>query len=96
MRGVKRIEYRSKVTNVRGEILIYASLGRYSEEDEDGMMSQYGMADMRCDDLPRGVIIGAAELYDCEGEEWYLRNPKRATKLLKPTNRANPVWFYPF
>src|SRR5262249_50928348 len=38
MRGVKTVEYRSGPTNVRGRVLIYAGLGRYSASDEAEMM----------------------------------------------------------
>jgi hypothetical protein len=66
MRGVKTIEYRSAPTRIRGCIYIYASLGRYSAEDEAEMMAEYGIDDVACDDLPRGVIIGTVELHDCD------------------------------
>lgn len=96
MRGVKKIEYRSRPTKVRGRIYIYASLGRYKPEDEAEMMECYGMKDIACDDLPRGVIIGTAELYDCDEGDWHVRNPERAKKLLKPRKHPQPVWFNPF
>ena len=66
MRGVKTIEYRSRATRIRGQIYIYASLGRYSKEDEAKMMEDYGIDDVLCDDLPQGVIIGKVELYECK------------------------------
>jgi hypothetical protein len=96
LRGVKKIEYRSGPTKIRGRILIYASLGRYSAEAEAEMMSQYGINDVTCDDLPRGVLVGSVELYKCEGGNWHVRNPERAGKLVQPTNQPQPVWFYPF
>ena len=43
------------------------------------MMEEYGISDVSCDNLPRGVIVGTVELYDCDDDEWYLRNPERAT-----------------
>jgi hypothetical protein len=96
MRGVKKIEYRSGPTKIRGRILIYASLGRYSAADEAQMMKEYGIKDVACDDLPRGVLIGSVELFDCDGGDWHVRKPERAEKLLKPKNQPQPVWFYPF
>ena len=96
MRGVKKTEFRSAATKIRGRILIYASLGRYSAADETRMMKEYGIRDVACDDLPRGVIIGSVELFDCDGGNWHVRKPERAEKLLKPKNHAQPVWFYPF
>lgn len=96
MRGIKIIEYRSTATRIRGRIYIYAGLGRYSAEDEADMMAEYGINDVSCDDLPRGVIIGTVELHDCDGGEWHIRKPERAKTLRKPKNHPQPVWFNPF
>ena len=96
MRGVKKIEYRTRPTKVRGKIYIYSSLGRYSAAEEAEMMAEYGIDDVACDDLPRGVILGTVELYDCDGGEWYVCNPERAKRLRKPKNHPQPVWFNPF
>jgi superfamily II DNA or RNA helicase len=96
MRGTKTTEYRSGPTNIRGRILIYASLGRYGDDAESEMLQESGISDVEADDLPRGVIIGSVELYDSDEGEWYLRNPQRAENFVEPVNRPNPVWFYPF
>jgi hypothetical protein len=96
LRGVKKIEYRSGPTKVRGRVLIYAGLGRYSVADEAEMMAEYGIRDVACDDLPRGVLVGTVDLFDCDGGEWHVRDPRRAAKLLKPKNQPQPVWFVPF
>jgi hypothetical protein len=95
MRGVKKIEYRSRPTKVRGRICIYASRGRYPTDDEAEMMADYGIDDVECDDLPRGVLIGTVELHDCDGGDWHVRNPERAKRLRKPKNHPQPVWFNP-
>ena len=39
VRGVKKIDYRSGPIRLRGRVLIYAGLGRYSAADEDEMMA---------------------------------------------------------
>lgn len=100
MRGVKPIEYRSHPTNVREKIYIYAAKRRYPPDDEAEMMARYGVKDVACDDLPRGVLVGTVELWDCTGTEgdyhWHVRNPERLTKLVKPTKRPQPSWFNPF
>jgi ASCH domain len=96
LRGVKNIEYRSGPTNVRGRILIYASLGRYSTGDEADMMAEYGIKDVTCEEFPRGVLVGSVELFDCDGGDWHVCNPHRAEKLVTPTNQPQPVWFRPF
>ena len=96
MRGVKKIEYRNGPTKIRERIYIYASLGRYSKGDEAEMMDEYSLDDVSCDDLPRGVLIGTAELFDSDGGDWHLKEPERAAKLLKPDKHPQPVWFKPF
>ena len=39
MRGKKKIECRSRSTNARGRVRVYAALGRYSAADEERMMA---------------------------------------------------------
>lgn len=101
MRGIKKIEYRSLRTQIRGRVQIYASLGRFSQMKEAALLSEkYKMTDVAIDDLPRGVLIGTVEVSDCtfDGVEfnWHLRNPERATQFLKPKKQPQPVWFKPF
>jgi hypothetical protein len=100
MSGEKSIESRSRRTKIRGTIYIYAAAGRYSRDAEAEMMESYDITDSECDELPRGVIVGTVELYDCvEGKDsyhWHLRNPIRAKQKRKPTGHPQPVWFYPF
>jgi hypothetical protein len=96
LRGVKKTVYRTRPTKIRGRICIYASLARYSATEKAAMMAGYGIDDVACDDLPCGVIVGTVELYDCDGGERHVRNPERATRLRKPKNHPQPVWFNPF
>ncbi len=98
MVGDKEIEYRNYPTDVRGTVYIYASATRYPEEDEQEMQSEFGLD---LDSLPRGVIVGTVEVYDCQqgaegGYEWLLRSPSRLTKPLKPKRKPEPSWFFPF
>jgi hypothetical protein len=95
MRGVKKVEYRSRATRIRGRIYIYATLGRYPSDEEEELMAEYGIQDVTCDELPRRVLIGTVELYDCDEGDWKDRDPERAEKLLKPTKHPQPVWFNP-
>jgi hypothetical protein len=99
MRGVKPIEHRSYLTKVRGRIYIYASRNRFVAENEAQMLKMYGMTDVNIEDLPRGVLVGTVELWDCTGSggnyQWHLRNPERARELLKPTKAPRPL-FEPF
>ncbi len=96
MRGIKETEYRSVPTKIRGRTMIYAGQGRYTVEEESEMMEDYGITDVECDELPRGVIIGSVELYDSDEGGWHLRNPIRATELIKPIAHPQPMWFRPF
>ena len=97
MRGLKVVENRPQPTEVRGRIYIYVCRGRFLAGEEAELLELYGMTDV--DDLPRGVLIGTAELWDCTGSggnyQWHLRNPERATKLLKPMKRPHSL-FEPF
>jgi ASCH domain len=102
IRGTKMVEIRSRLTRVRGRILIYASLGRYDAEDEADLMREFGICDVTCDELPRFAVIGSVELFDCrrgdagDGFEWWLRRPERAAEFRRPTEHPQPVWFYPW
>jgi hypothetical protein len=102
MRGVKPIEYRTWLTRVRGRIFIYAACGRYSKKEEARLMATYGMAAENCDDLPRGVLIGTVDLWECtpgdseRAWQFHVRNPERLKTLLRPTTRPNVKFFYPF
>lgn len=94
----KEIEYRNYPTDVRGIVYIYASATRYPAEDEEDMQSEFGLD---LGSLPRGVIVGTIEVYDCqqspEGRyEWFLRSPSRLTKPLKPKRKSEQSWFFPF
>jgi hypothetical protein len=92
LKGVKKVEFRSKNTLIRGKFYIYSSkTPAVSYEDE-------------AKGLPAGVIVGTAELVDCvfvddsadPNYEWHLKNPKRFKRPLKPKNKPQPVWFNPF
>jgi hypothetical protein len=96
IRGTKTSEFRSGPTTIRGRILIYASQRCYRPEEETQLALEYGITDVEPDDLPRGVIVGSVELFDCDGDEWRLRKPQRAERPVEPVNRPNPVWFHPF
>jgi hypothetical protein len=99
MRGEKVVEYRTRATQIRGTIYIYASLGRYSAQEEAEFADEAGFS---LDDLPRGVLVGTVELYDCHHDrrydeyQWHLRNPRRLAAPPAPRMKPQPVWFYPF
>jgi hypothetical protein len=89
--GMVNTEFRSRSTDVRGRIFIYAS--QTFTDDEREAAIDYGLD---FDSLPRGVIVGTVELVGCDEGDWFVKNPQRADELRKPARRANPVWFYPF
>jgi hypothetical protein len=93
MRGEKTVEYRSKPTNVRGRVYVYAA-------KKPGEVEDFQRAGLRPGALPTGVLMGTTEVVGCTGEqgryEWHLANPERLAELLRPERHPQPVWFYPF
>lgn len=91
--GQKKIEYRSRPTNIRERIYIYASLTHGDPDEFRKMKIQPG-------DLPTGLLVGTVEIADCTGSpgnyNWIFKNPERLQQGLKPKNHPQPVWFYPF
>jgi len=83
--GTKTIEYRSRSTNIRGSIFIYATLKTYNG--------------VSAGNLQRGLIIGTVEIHDCKkvgsSYHWLLRNPRRINSI-KPSKQPQPVFFKPF
>lgn len=90
LRGVKPIEYRTRKTNIRERVYLYASL-----TVEKDICEEEGLD---FNNLPTGLIVGTVEIIDCKeiGRDdyaWYLANPERLTKFLKPKNQPQPgIW----
>lgn len=91
--GRKTIEYRSRRTNVRERVYLYASTFA-------GPAEAFAAADLIWEELPRGMILGSVEIIGCElGDEcfeWQLARPERLVAPLKPTRRPQPLFFFPF
>lgn len=91
--GRKTIEYRSRRTNVRERVYLYAST--FPGPDE-----VFATANLVWEELPRGLILGSVEITGCElGNEffeWQLARPERLATPLKPTRRPQPLFFFPF
>lgn len=92
LRGIKLSEYRSRRTNLRERVYLYASLTPGDREDWD----DHGYAP---GELPAGVIVGSVEIIDCRWNEelntfgWKLARPRRLRSRLKPTNQPQPgIW----
>jgi hypothetical protein len=94
LRGIKKIEYRTMRTNIRGRVYIYASLTAGPLEEYEKLKSQPG-------DFPTGVLVGTVEIIGCETPdgydyEWLLTNPERLEKPITADNKAQPSWLIPF
>ena len=93
MLGKKKIEYRSKLTRIRGLVYIYAS--KTPDHSADFLRLK-----LKPGDVPSGVLIGTVEVVGCcDGQdfcEWLLANPKRLDEAVRPANHPQPAWFYPF
>lgn len=92
MIGEKKIEYRSKPTNIRERIYVYASKTPNKEA--------FRKIKKELSDFPVGVLVGTVEIVDCKekSDEYHLllANPQRLKKPMKADNRPQPVWFKPF
>lgn len=93
-RRTKKFEYRSRPTNVRGRVFIYASLKPRPSEDWRGM-------GVRPEDVPLGKVVGTVKIVGCRrlgsgSYAWALRAPKRLAHPIAPKAHPQPVWFYPF
>jgi ASCH domain len=92
LRGWKKVEYRSRPTNIRERVYVYAGLRPGDSEDWD----EYGL---QPGDLPAGVIIGSVEIRGCRYDpevdvyEWLLSKPKRIRPHKRPRNQPQPgIW----
>jgi hypothetical protein len=110
--GHKTIEVRSRRTNLRERVYIYAGLNRIEPPEEARIAAQFGID---VDGLPRGVLVGTVAIVGClplkqddsqaacfEIAEidgyygWLLARPQRAEDLVKPKNQPQPMFFNPF
>ncbi len=100
LRGIKRIEYRSRPTRMTGErFAIYVPL-------QPGDSAGFAQLGCSAEDLPTGVMVGSAVISHCsppsgEGQfgdcwQWHLRGVRRYKRHRKPQRQPQPVWFQPF
>ncbi|MCA9675385.1 MAG: ASCH domain-containing protein [Myxococcales bacterium] len=94
LQGVKRREYRSTRTHVRGRVYLYASLKGRPE------MREWRKVGRAPGSLRTGVIVGTVEIVGCKelpsGEFAYLlENPKRLLRPRKVKNQPQPVFWHP-
>jgi len=93
MRRKKRFEYRSRATNVRGRVYVYASLNPRPWMDWRTLKADWT--------VPIGVVIGTVEIVGCRpsrrwGFAWELRSPRRLKRPMVSKAHPQPVWFFPF
>ena len=112
LRGHKTIEMRSRRTNLRERVFIYAGLNRIDEAEEVRIAAQFGID---VDGLPRGVLVGTVAIVGCLALKqddsqaacfeiadidgfygWLLARPQRVEELVKPKNQPQPMFFNPF
>jgi hypothetical protein len=110
--GHKTIEVRSRRSNLRERVSIYAAKNRIERQTEGRIAQKYKID---VDGLPRGVLVGTVEIVEClplkqkdsqaacfkitdtEGlYGWHLERSKRCRKPLKPKNQPQPSFFNPF
>ncbi len=93
LRGIKKIEYRSQPTRIRGRVYIYSSQKSAPQE----FYVDYGIEPGT---LQTGMLLGTVEVVACIGVpgdyEWHLANPERLSEPIKPRTHPQPVWFKPF
>jgi predicted transcriptional regulator len=93
LRGTKKIEYRTKPTDKRCRVYVYAALS-------PGPRREWGKARIKYESLPTGLIVGSVRITGCSGVaedyEWHLAAPRRLKRLLKPKGNPQPSWFHPF
>lgn len=91
--GKKPIEFRSRPTNIRERVYIYAS----NTPADNRFWKEAGLEP---GSLPTGVLVGTVEIVDCTGVKgdyhWHLSKPRRLKKKVRPVNHPQPAWFYPF
>ena len=110
--GHKTIEVRSKRTNLRERVFIYAGLNRIEPAEEARIAQEFGID---VNGLPRGVLVGTVKIEGCLPLKqddsqaacfkitethgfyaWLLARPERAENLVKPKNQPQPMFFNPF
>ena len=97
LRGIKKIEYRSRATKIIGErFYIYASR-------KWAGVNGHASGDVREGEAPTGVIVGTAIVSHVTNGgtgrtayEWHLADVERLERPRRPKRQPQPVWFTPF
>jgi hypothetical protein len=96
-RGTKDEEYRSRPTQIRERVYLYASLKLAEREYADDL----GIPWPEACELSRGGILGSIDITDCRWDEerdcfvWKLERPRRYRELLRATGQPTPAFWRP-
>ena len=106
LRGIKTYEYRSRPTQIRERIYIYAGKGKYTAEQNAFWLKEYGFdhdPTFSFDTLPRGVLVATAVITECifggrygAAWAWRLDEVEPLEPPLVPCGRPQPIFFTPF
>ena len=95
LRGVKRYEFRSRPTNIRERVYLYAA-----QQPADSRQ-QWRKARARPGSLRTGAILGTVEIVGCRWDErrdcyaYRLVKPRRLKRVMHPRNPPSPVFWRP-
>ena len=95
LKGSKKYEYRSRPTQIRGRVYLYAAA-------KPGPQANWKKLKMEPGDLPTGVIVGSVEIVGCtyfKEDDCYgyrLKGPRRYKQPVQPKGHPQPTFFYPF
>ena len=112
LRGRKTLEIRSRPTEVRGPIYLYAGKTLSDVPEAAGVCLEEGFG---IESPPRGRLVGAVTITGCRPAApadaaaacvperllkdhfaWELADPARLSEPVKPRFLPYGVWFYPF
>jgi hypothetical protein len=92
LRGEKREEYRSRPTNIRGRVYLYAAM-------KPGERKYWIRAGKEPGELPTKRIVGSVEIVDCRpskhGYAYIMARPQRLRTHLHPQNQPQPCFWRP-
>jgi hypothetical protein len=94
LQGVKKYEYRSTLTHIRGRVYLYAAKTPVDDSAE------WRKAGSDRGKLPTGVLVGSIVISGCKpwwrgGFRYKLEAPKRLRRYLEPNSQPTPKFFKP-
>lgn len=112
MQGIKTLEVRSRRTQIRGTVYLYASQSDVVTRHSEALVNEHGLELQK---LPRGVIVGEIQVTNCRPAvqedaaaatvspaelenqyAWELAQPVRYQEPLAITCKPYGSWFYPY